>query len=60
MRYQLLDDQIGNFLIVDTWKQQVIGKGTKLKVSARMCQKLNRRLGHDRAREQFCQYWLTT
>lgn len=47
MRYQMFDDSFGNYLIVDTWKNDVIGKATKLPIGARICQKLNRKLGTD-------------
>lgn len=45
MRYQLFDDDLGNYLIVDTWKNIVLAKATRQALGARMCQKLNRRLG---------------
>ena len=45
MRYQLLDDDIGNFLIIDTWANHLLAKVTTLELGARICQNLNKRLG---------------
>ncbi len=45
MRYQLISDDIGNYLIVDTWRNWVLAKATTLQMGARICQNLNKRLG---------------
>ena len=45
MRYQLLDDDIGNFLIIDTWANNLLAKVTTIELGARICQNLNKRLG---------------
>ncbi|MBR19799.1 MAG: hypothetical protein CMA64_06600 [Euryarchaeota archaeon] len=45
MRYQLLDDDIGNYLILDTWRGCVIAKATTIELGARICQNLNKKLG---------------
>ena len=45
MRYQLLNDDIGNFLIIDTWAHHILAKVTTIELGARICQNLNKRLG---------------
>jgi hypothetical protein len=59
MRYQIFDDDLGNYLIVDTWRNWVLGKATTLSMGARVCQKLNRRLGSDTYYEECYQKILT-
>ena len=45
MRYQMLDDDIGNYLIIDTWANELLAKVTTMNLAARTCQQLNKRLG---------------
>ena len=45
MRYQLISDDIGNYLIVDTWRNWVLAKASPLQMGARIFQNLNKRLG---------------
>ncbi len=45
MRYQLLNDDIGNFLIIDTWANHILAKVTTIELGARISQNLNKRLG---------------
>jgi len=59
MRYQLLDDDIGNYLIVDTWYGCVLAKVSTLTLAARTCQNLNKRLGTAKVLEQHRQKYLT-
>ena len=60
MRYQIFDDDLGNYLIVDTWTNRLLGKATRISMGARICQKLNKRLGNDEYFEQFVQKHLTS
>lgn len=60
MRYQLYDDDLGNYLIVDTWRDWVLAKASTLAMGARICQQLNKRLGTDDYFDEFCQKYLTT
>ena len=60
MRYQLFDDDLGNYLVVDTWKSWVLAKAPNLKLGARICQKLNKRLGSDECFSEFVQKYLTS
>ena len=59
MRYQLLDDDIGNFLIIDTWANQLLAKVTTIELGARICQNLNKRLGTQEYLDQLRQKVLT-
>ena len=59
MRYQLLDDDIGNFLIIDTWANQLLAKVTTIELGARICQNLNKRLGTKEYLNQLRQKVLT-
>jgi len=45
MRYQMLDDSLGNYLIIDTWANHLLAKVTTMNLAARTCQQLNKRLG---------------
>ncbi len=45
MRYQMLDDSLGNYLIIDTWANHLLAKVTTIQLAARTCQQLNKRLG---------------
>jgi len=45
MRYQMLDDSLGNYLIIDTWANHLLAKVTTMQLAARTCQQLNKRLG---------------
>ena len=45
MRYQMLDDSLGNHLIIDTWANHLLAKVTTMNLAARTCQQLNKRLG---------------
>lgn len=60
MRYQLYDDDLGNYLIVDTWTDKVLAKASQISMGARICQQLNKRLGGDEYLEEFIQKYLTT
>tara|TARA_B100000073_G_C23479359_1_gene470885 strand:+ start:118 stop:306 length:189 start_codon:yes stop_codon:yes gene_type:complete len=59
MRYQLIDDDIGNYLIVDTWYAIVLAKSDTIQMGARTCQNLNKRLGTAEVLEQHRQKHLT-
>ncbi len=59
MRYQLLDDELGNFLIIDTWANQLLAKVTTLELGARICQNLNKRLGTQAYLDELRQKHLT-
>ena len=41
----MLDDDIGNYLIIDTWANELLAKVTTMNLAARTCQQLNKRLG---------------
>ena len=60
MRYQLLDDDIGNYLIVDTWYGYVLAKVSTLALAARTCQNLNKRLGTSSKLQEHIQKHLTS
>ena len=60
MRYQIFDDDLGNYLIVDTWTTQVLCKASTLSMGARICQQLNKRLGSDEYFDIFVQKYLTS
>jgi len=59
MRYELFDDDLGNYLIVDTWKTLVLGKASSISIGARMCQKLNKRIGSQKYYDELRQKYLT-
>ena len=59
MRYQLLNDDIGKFLIVDTWYAQILAKVSTMALAARICQNLNKRLGTDNNLQEHLQKHLT-
>tara|TARA_B100001939_G_C16902345_1_gene600596 strand:- start:323 stop:511 length:189 start_codon:yes stop_codon:yes gene_type:complete len=59
MRYQLLDDDIGNYLIVDTWYGCLLAKVSTISLAARICQNLNKRLGTAEVLEEHRQKHLT-
>jgi len=42
MRYQLYKDDIGNFLIVDSFFDQIISKVKNEKIAVRVVQKINK------------------
>ena len=42
MRYQLYKDDIGNFLIVDSFFDQIISKVKNEKIAVRVIQKINK------------------
>ncbi len=60
MRYQLLNDDIGKFLIVDTWYAHVLAKVSTMALAARICQNLNKRLGTDNNLQEHLQKHLTS
>tara|TARA_Y100000389_G_scaffold156962_1_gene157971 strand:- start:4300 stop:4470 length:171 start_codon:yes stop_codon:yes gene_type:complete len=41
----MLDDSLGNYLIIDTWANHLLAKVTTIQLAARTCQQLNKRLG---------------
>jgi hypothetical protein len=41
----MLDDSLGNYLIIDTWANHLLAKVTTMNLAARTCQQLNKRLG---------------
>ncbi len=41
----MLDDSLGNYLIIDTWANHLLAKVTTIELAARTCQQLNKRLG---------------
>lgn len=59
MRYQLFDDDLGNFLVVDTWRNLILAKTTTLSTGSRICQQLNKRLGTDQQFDKLIQFHLT-
>ena len=59
MRYQLLNDDIGNYLIVDTWYACVLAKSDTVEMGARICQNLNKRLGTRAKLDEHIQKHLT-
>ena len=59
MRYQLFDDDLGSFLVVDTWRDFILAKTTTLTLGSRICQQLNKRLGTDEAFDELYQIYLT-
>ena len=59
MRYQLLKDDVGNYLIVDTWRNWVLAKATTIEKGARICQNLNKKLGTKEYLEKIRQKILT-
>jgi|TARA_B110000305_G_C19074237_1_gene463126 hypothetical protein len=59
MRYQMLHDDLGNYLIIDTWTNELLAKVTTLSLGARTCQNLNKRLGSETYFKQFYQKVLT-
>ena len=59
MRYQIFDDDLGNYLIVDTWRQYILAKATTKSMGARICQKLNKKLGDEIYFKKFTQNILT-
>ena len=59
MRYQMLDDDIGNYLIIDTWANQLLAKVTTKNLAARTCQQLNKRLGTQEYLDELRQKVLT-
>ena len=40
MRFQLKLDDVGNYLIVDTWRGWTLAKATTIQMGARVCQNL--------------------
>lgn len=42
MRFKIFHDDIRNHIIVDTYKDVIVGKMVNGKAAARFCQKLNR------------------
>ena len=59
MRYRMLDDDIGNYLIIDTWASQILAKVTTIELAARTCQQLNKRLGTQKYLDELRQKVLT-
>ena len=59
MRYRMLDDDIGNYLIIDTWANQILSKVTTIELAARTCQQLNKRLGTQKYLDELRQKVLT-
>ena len=59
MRYQMLDDDLGNYLIIDTWANQILAKVTTINLAARTCQQLNKRLGTQKYLDELRQKVLT-
>ncbi|OUW23846.1 MAG: hypothetical protein CBD34_02140 [Rickettsiales bacterium TMED174] len=59
MRYQLKLDDIGNYLIVDTWRGWTLAKATTVQMGARVCQNLNKKLGTKEYLEKYRQKYLT-
>jgi len=49
MRYQLFKDDIGNFLIVDSFFDQIISKVKNEKVAVKVIQKINKNDQKDRS-----------
>ena len=57
----MFDDDVGNYLIVDTWLNYILAKTTTQSLGARICQKLNRRLGtQEYFNTKFYQNYLTS
>lgn len=59
MRYKMLDDDIGNYLIIDTWAHHILAKVTTMNLAARTCQQLNKRLGTKKYLDELRQKVLT-
>ena len=55
----MLDDDIGNYLIIDTWAHHILAKVTTMNLAARTCQQLNKRLGTKKYLEELRQKVLT-
>tara|TARA_B110000503_G_scaffold106096_1_gene158389 strand:- start:657 stop:827 length:171 start_codon:yes stop_codon:yes gene_type:complete len=55
----MLHDDLGNYLIIDTWTNELLAKVTTLSLGARTCQNLNKRLGSETYFKQFYQKVLT-
>jgi hypothetical protein len=60
MRYQMLDDDLGNYLIIDTWTNTLLAKVSTIEKCARLCQNLNKRLGSDEYLQTLRQKVLTS
>ena len=59
MRYKMLDDDIGNYLIIDTWAHHILAKVTTMNLAARTCQQLNKQLGTEKYLDELRQKVLT-
>jgi|TARA_B110000914_G_C15414576_1_gene423483 hypothetical protein len=55
----MLDDDIGNYLIIDTWANHILAKVTTIELAARTCQQLNKRLGTQKYLDELRQKVLT-
>ncbi len=60
MRFQLKLDDIGNYLIVDTWRGWTLAKATTIQLGARICQNLNKKLGTKKYLKEYRQKYLTS
>ena len=60
MRFQLKLDDIGNYLIVDTWSGWTLAKATTIQLGARICQNLNKKLGTQEYLKEYRQKYLTS
>jgi hypothetical protein len=55
----MLDDDIGHYLIIDTWANHILAKVTTIELAARTCQQLNKRLGTQQYLDELRQKVLT-
>ena len=55
----MLDDSLGNYLIIDTWANHLLAKVTTMNLAARTCQQLNKRLGTQEYLDELRQKVLT-
>jgi len=42
MRYQIVNDDIGNYLILDDWDGHIVVKVRNAEVASKVCQKINK------------------